>query len=62
VPLHHDRGRTPPASAAALEESAGGGAVRDAVLWRIAEAAADVGLAGADAAGIVREARRAGIL
>jgi glycosyltransferase involved in cell wall biosynthesis len=62
VQLEHDLGRTARGYAAGLEESAGGGAVRDAVLWRIAEAAADVGLAGADAAGIVREARRAGIL
>jgi glycosyltransferase involved in cell wall biosynthesis len=45
---------------AALEQAAGGDAVADAVLLRIAEAAAEVGLD--DAGELAREARRAGIV
>ena len=40
----HDLDRVADAYARALEEAAGGDAVADAVLWRIAEAAAEVGL------------------
>jgi glycosyltransferase involved in cell wall biosynthesis len=56
----HDVDRAADAYAAALEQAAGGDAVADAVLWRIAEAAAEVGLD--DAGELAREARRAGIL
>jgi glycosyltransferase involved in cell wall biosynthesis len=45
---------------AALETAAGGAAVDDAVLWRIAEAAADVGID--DASALARAARDAGIV
>ena len=44
----------------ALEAAAGGDAVDDAVLWRIAEAAAEVGLE--DPARVVRAASDAGII
>jgi glycosyltransferase involved in cell wall biosynthesis len=60
VGREHDLGRTADGYVRALEEAAGGEAVRDAVLLRIAEAAADVGLD--DAGAIAREAQRAGIL
>jgi glycosyltransferase involved in cell wall biosynthesis len=60
VRREHDLARTAAAYAAALERAAGGDAVADAVLWRIAEAAADVGVE--DAGRLAREARRAGIL
>jgi glycosyltransferase involved in cell wall biosynthesis len=60
VEREHDLGRAADAYVAALEQAAGGDAVRDAVLWRIAEAASEVGLD--DAGEIAREARRAGIL
>ena len=60
VRREHDLGRTTAGYVAALEESAGGEAVADAVLHRIAEAAAEVGLE--DAAELAREARRAGIV
>jgi glycosyltransferase involved in cell wall biosynthesis len=60
VRREHDLARTAAAYVAALEQAAGGEAVADAVLWRIAEAAADVGLE--DAGELAREARRAGIL
>ena len=43
------------AYAAALEEAAGGDAVDDAVLWRVAEAAAEIGID--DAAELARAAR-----
>jgi glycosyltransferase involved in cell wall biosynthesis len=46
--------------AAALETAAGAGAVDDAVLYRIAEAAAEVGID--DAAALARAARESGIL
>jgi len=60
VRREHDLARSADAYVAALEQAAGGEAVADAVLWRIAEAAADVGLG--DAGELVREARRAGIV
>jgi glycosyltransferase involved in cell wall biosynthesis len=60
VEREHDLARTADGYVRALEEAAGGDAVRDAVLLRIAEAAADVGID--DAGAIAREARRAGIL
>ena len=41
----HDSARVADAYASALEEAAGGGAVRDAVLREVAEAAAEVGIA-----------------
>jgi glycosyltransferase involved in cell wall biosynthesis len=44
----------------ALETAAGGSAVDDAVLWRLAEAAADVGID--DASELARAARDAGIV
>ena len=44
----------------ALELAAGGAAVDDAVLWRIAEAAGEVGVD--DASALVRAARDAGII
>jgi glycosyltransferase involved in cell wall biosynthesis len=46
--------------AAALEVAAGGDAVDDAVLWRIAEAAAEVGID--DASALARAARESGIV
>ena len=45
---------------AALEVAAGGDAVNDAVLWRIAEAAAEVGIE--DASGLARAAVESGIV
>jgi glycosyltransferase involved in cell wall biosynthesis len=60
VRREHDLGRAADAYARALEEAAGGAAVADAVLYRIAEAAAEVGLE--DAGELAREARRAGIV
>jgi glycosyltransferase involved in cell wall biosynthesis len=45
---------------AALEVAAGGGAVEDAVLWRIAEAAAEVGID--DEIALARAARDSGIV
>ena len=45
---------------AALEVAAGGDAVDDAVLWRVAEAAAEVGID--DGAELARAARVAGIV
>lgn len=60
VRREHDLARSADAYVRALEEAAGGAAVADAVLYRIAEAAAEVGLE--DAGELAREARRAGIL
>jgi glycosyltransferase involved in cell wall biosynthesis len=60
VRREHDLGRSADGYVRALEEAAGGEAVADAVLHRIAEAAADFGLE--DAGEVAREARRAGIL
>jgi hypothetical protein len=48
------------AYAAALESAAGSDAVDDAVLWRIAEAAAEVGID--DVAALARAARESGIV
>jgi glycosyltransferase involved in cell wall biosynthesis len=48
VRREHDLDRVADAYAAALEEAAGGSAVRDAVLGEIAQAAADVGLSADD--------------
>jgi glycosyltransferase involved in cell wall biosynthesis len=60
VRREHDLDRAAAGYAAALEQAAGGEAVADAVLLRIAEAAAEVGVV--DAAELAREARRAGIV
>jgi glycosyltransferase involved in cell wall biosynthesis len=60
VAREHGLGKVADGYAAALEVAAGGDAVDDAVLWRIAEAAAEVGVD--DASAIVRAAREAGIL
>jgi glycosyltransferase involved in cell wall biosynthesis len=59
VALHHDVERAADAYVEALETAAGGDAVADAVLWRIAEAAAEVGID--DPAALARAARDAGI-
>ena len=56
----HDLERVADAYVAALEQTAGGDAVADAVLWRIAEAAAEVGID--DASELVRRAREAGLV
>jgi glycosyltransferase involved in cell wall biosynthesis len=55
-----DVARIADAYAGALEVAAGGDAVDDAVLWRIAEAAIEVGVG--DASAVARAARDAGIL
>ena len=60
VRREHDLGRAAEVYVRALEETAGGAAVADAVLYRIAEAAAEIGLE--DAGELAREASRAGIL
>ncbi|HST15214.1 MAG TPA: glycosyltransferase family 4 protein, partial [Gaiellaceae bacterium] len=60
VARSHDVERAADAYVEALEMAAGGDAVADAVLWRIAEAAAEVGIA--DPAALARAAREAGIL
>src|SRR5262249_30134003 len=60
VRCEHDLRRAADGYVRALEEAAGGEAVADTVLYRIAEAAAEVGLD--DAGELAREARRAGIL
>ena len=60
VRREHDLGRTADGYAAALAEAAGGEAVADAVLRRIAVAALEVGVD--DPVAIAREARRAGIV
>jgi hypothetical protein len=56
----HDLGRAADAYAAALEESAGGEAVTDAVLQRIAEGAAGIGFD--NSAELARLAREAGLV
>jgi glycosyltransferase involved in cell wall biosynthesis len=56
----HDVERAADAYVEALEVAAGGDAVADAVLWRIAEAAAEVGID--DPAALARAAREAGIV
>jgi glycosyltransferase involved in cell wall biosynthesis len=60
VRREHDLGRTADGYVAALEQAAGGALVADAVLLRIAEAAAEVGID--DPVELAREAHRAGIL
>jgi glycosyltransferase involved in cell wall biosynthesis len=60
VEREHSLDRVADDYAAALETAAGAGAVDDAVLYRIAEAAAEVGLD--DAAALARAARESGIL
>jgi glycosyltransferase involved in cell wall biosynthesis len=60
VSRYHDLNGVADAYVEALETAAGGDAVADAVLWRIAEAAAEVGID--DPAAVVRAARGAGIL
>jgi glycosyltransferase involved in cell wall biosynthesis len=60
VRREHDLGRVADAYAAALETAAGGDAVDDAVLWRIAEAAAEVGID--DASALARAAVESGLL
>jgi len=60
VRREHDLGRAADAYTRALEEAAGGEAVTDAVLWRIAEAASEVGLD--DVGELARRARDAGLV
>jgi glycosyltransferase involved in cell wall biosynthesis len=60
VEREHGLPRVAAAYAAALETAAGGGAVEDAVLWRIAEAAAEVGID--DVSELAQAARESGIL
>ena len=60
VEREHSLPKVADAYAAALEVAAGGDAVDDAVLWRIAEAAAEVGID--DAAELARAAIDAGIV
>jgi hypothetical protein len=60
VEEHHDLGRVADAYVAALEVAAGGDAVDDAVLLRIAEAAAEVGID--DVSQLARAAREAGLV
>jgi glycosyltransferase involved in cell wall biosynthesis len=60
VAREHDLGRVAGEYVAALEVAAGGDAVDDAVLWRIAEAAAEVGID--DASALARAAVEAGII
>jgi glycosyltransferase involved in cell wall biosynthesis len=60
VRREHDLGRTADGYVAALEQAAGGALVADAVLLRIAEAAAEVGVD--DPVELAREARKAGIV
>ena len=60
VQREHDLDRVADAYTRALEAAAGGDAVTDAVLWRIAEAAAEVGLD--DVGELARQAREAGMV
>jgi glycosyltransferase involved in cell wall biosynthesis len=60
VRREHDLGRVADAYTRALEEAAGGEAVTDAVLWRIAEAAAEVGID--DVNELAARAREAGLV
>jgi glycosyltransferase involved in cell wall biosynthesis len=60
VEREHGLAKVADAYAAALELAAGGDAVDDAVLWRVAEAAAEVGID--DVAVLARAARAAGIV
>jgi glycosyltransferase involved in cell wall biosynthesis len=59
VRREHDLGRAADAYAKALEESAGGDAVADSVLWEIARAAHEVGLE--DVTELARRVREAGL-
>ena len=56
----HDLARAADGYTRALEQAAGGDAVNDAILWRIAEAAAEVGLEDVDE--LARLAREAGLV
>jgi glycosyltransferase involved in cell wall biosynthesis len=60
VAREHDLDRAADAYVRALEEVAGGRAVTDAVLWRIAEAAAEVGIE--DVSELAARAREAGLV
>jgi glycosyltransferase involved in cell wall biosynthesis len=60
VEREHALAATADAYVTALEVAAGGDAVNDAVLWRIAEAAAEVGID--DPSALARAAREAGIV
>jgi glycosyltransferase involved in cell wall biosynthesis len=60
VRREHDLGRAADGYVRALEEAAGGDAVTDAVLWRLAEAAADVGLE--DVTELAARARESGLV
>lgn len=60
VEREHDLGRVADAYAEAIRVAAGGDAVDDAVLWRIASAAAEVGIT--DAAALARAAIDSGIV
>jgi glycosyltransferase involved in cell wall biosynthesis len=60
VRREHDLGRVADAYTRALEEAAGADAVNDAILWRLAEAAAEVGLG--DVRELAERAREAGLV
>jgi glycosyltransferase involved in cell wall biosynthesis len=60
VRREHDLGRVADAYARALEWAAGGDAVNDRLLWRLAEAAAEVGLE--DVRELAHRAREAGLV
>ena len=60
VEREHALPRVADAYAEAIRVTAGGDAVNDAVLWRIAEAAAEVGIT--DAAALARAAVDSGIV
>ena len=60
VRREHDLGRAADAYVRALQQAAGGDAVADAVLWRIAQAAAETGLE--DVGELARLARESGIV
>jgi glycosyltransferase involved in cell wall biosynthesis len=60
VRREHDLGRTADLYTAALEEAAGADVVNDEILYRIAEAAAEVGLD--DVTDLARRAREAGLV
>ena len=60
VRREHDLGAAADAYASALEEAAGAEAVADTVIWRIAEAAAEVGID--DVSELAARAREAGLV
>jgi glycosyltransferase involved in cell wall biosynthesis len=62
VAREHDLARAADGYAAALEQAAGGEAVADAVLWRLAEAAAEVGLDEAGRRELAVRVREAGLV